>query len=63
MSILVKSLYKFFLENDGIEAGALLASVHDENEHKFIKGLIQSHTGQDRPTWLGGKKSVSVFKC
>ena len=46
-----------------MQSAALLASVHDINEDKFIKRLIQSHTGQDRPTWLGGKKSVSVFKC
>ncbi|XP_036418617.1 galactose-specific lectin nattectin-like [Colossoma macropomum] len=40
-----------------MQYGALLASVHDENEHKYIKGLIQLLTGEDRPTWLGGKKS------
>ncbi|XP_036418619.1 galactose-specific lectin nattectin-like [Colossoma macropomum] len=58
-------IYKFFgngsswkeAENVCIESGAILTSVHNNNEDKFIKGLIQLHTGEDRPTWLGGKKS------
>ncbi|XP_036418616.1 galactose-specific lectin nattectin-like [Colossoma macropomum] len=44
-----------------MQSGALLASVHNNNEEKFIKRLIQSHTGEDRPTWLGGKPSNAGY--
>ncbi|XP_036418623.1 galactose-specific lectin nattectin-like [Colossoma macropomum] len=40
------------------QSGAFLASVHDKNEDNFIKSLIKRHTGQDRPTWLGGSQNV-----
>ena len=47
-----------------MEYGAHLASVHSENEHDFIKRLIYTQTGYNRPSWLGGYNShmVSVFE-
>uniref|UniRef100_A0A3P9N519 Galactose-specific lectin nattectin-like n=1 Tax=Poecilia reticulata TaxID=8081 RepID=A0A3P9N519_POERE len=34
--------------------GANLASIHDNNEHDFLKKLVKTETGSFQRTWVGG---------
>ncbi|XP_038871358.1 galactose-specific lectin nattectin-like [Salvelinus namaycush] len=36
-----------------VAQGANLASVHSENEHKFIQKLVKSQDPAERYTWIG----------
>nr|XP_029519612.1 galactose-specific lectin nattectin-like [Oncorhynchus nerka] len=40
-------------ESSCVAQGANLASVHSENEHKFIQKLVMSQDPTERYTWIG----------
>ncbi|XP_039655591.1 galactose-specific lectin nattectin-like [Perca fluviatilis] len=41
-----------------ISTGGNLASIHSDEEHKFIKDFINQVTGTDKNAWIGGSDAV-----